>query len=196
MKAGQRPRIFKTAIKTRFRLCEDVVEGSILALEAKQSGIYNLGSGQARSFNELVDVLNKCLGTNFNPTTSKIRTRITRTSPKRTWTKFAARSLSAAILTRTRRGRYVLWLYPAEKYAQLVILSGAKDLPPVIDHTNKLRDLGFDCEIPHSVRDDKSAFPKKFVGRLISGGRLLCTGQLSAVCSSTSRCGEFGGSGI
>src|SRR5438046_2535529 len=37
---------------------------------------------------------------------------------------------------------------------------------------------------------------KNFVGRLISSGRLLCTGQLSAVCSSTSRCGEFGGSGI
>ena len=31
------------------------------------SGIFNLGSGQARSFNELVDVLNKCLGTNFEP---------------------------------------------------------------------------------------------------------------------------------
>src|SRR5207248_896559 len=35
--------------------------------EARESGIYNLGSGQARSFNELVDVLNKCLGTKFQP---------------------------------------------------------------------------------------------------------------------------------
>src|SRR6266487_2719257 len=34
---------------------------------APTSGIYNLGTGQARSFNELVDVLNKCLGTNFQP---------------------------------------------------------------------------------------------------------------------------------
>src|SRR5207249_12082072 len=42
------------------------------------------------------------------------------------------------------------------------------------------------------------AYPsqKNFVGRWISGGRLLCTGQLSAVCSSTSRCGESGGSGM
>jgi ADP-L-glycero-D-manno-heptose 6-epimerase len=46
---------------------KDIVEGSIRALEAQGSGIYNLGSGQARSFNELVDVLNKCLGTNFPP---------------------------------------------------------------------------------------------------------------------------------
>ena len=37
------------------------------ALDAKTSGIYNVGSGHARSFNELVDVLNKHLGTNFEP---------------------------------------------------------------------------------------------------------------------------------
>ena len=64
MKAGQRPRIFKHGEQKRdFVYVKDVVEGSILALEAQASGIYNLGSGQARSFNELVDVLNRCLGT-------------------------------------------------------------------------------------------------------------------------------------
>src|SRR5881398_1799079 len=68
MKAGQRPSIFKQGDQKRdFVYVKDVVEGSILALEAKQSGIYNLGSGQARSFNELIDVLNKCLGTKFQP---------------------------------------------------------------------------------------------------------------------------------
>jgi ADP-L-glycero-D-manno-heptose 6-epimerase len=68
MKAGQRPRIFKQGDQKRdFVYVKDVVDGSILALEAKESGIYNLGSGQARSFNELVDVLNKCLGTQFQP---------------------------------------------------------------------------------------------------------------------------------
>jgi len=55
---------------------KDVVEGSIRALDAQDSGIYNLGSGQARSFNELVDVLNKCLGQIFSRTTSIIRTHI------------------------------------------------------------------------------------------------------------------------
>ncbi len=68
MKAGQRPRIFKHGEQKRdFVYVKDVVEGSIRALDAQGSGIYNLGSGQARSFNELVDVLNKCLGTNFQP---------------------------------------------------------------------------------------------------------------------------------
>jgi len=66
MKAGQRPRIFKQGEQKRdFVYVKDVVEGSILALEARESGIYNLGCGQARSFNELVDILNKCLGTKF-----------------------------------------------------------------------------------------------------------------------------------
>ena len=66
MKAGQRPRIFKQGEQKRdFVYVKDVVEGSILALEPRESGIYNLGCGQARSFNELVDILNKCLGTKF-----------------------------------------------------------------------------------------------------------------------------------
>lgn len=68
MKAGRRPRIFKHGEQRRdFVYVKDIVAGSILGLEAKQSGIYNLGSGQARSFNELIDVLNKCLGTKFQP---------------------------------------------------------------------------------------------------------------------------------
>jgi ADP-L-glycero-D-manno-heptose 6-epimerase len=68
MKAGQRPRIFKHGDQQRdFVYVKDIVAGSMLALEARESGIYNLGSGQARSFNELVDALNKCLGTKFQP---------------------------------------------------------------------------------------------------------------------------------
>src|SRR5256886_1667135 len=68
MKSGQRPRIFKHGEQKRdFVYVKDAVEGSIRALDAQTSGIYNLGTGQARSFNELIDVLNKCLGTNFQP---------------------------------------------------------------------------------------------------------------------------------
>src|SRR5437870_5931836 len=68
MKAGQRPRIFKHGEQKRdFVYVKDAVKGSILALEATESGIYNLGSGQARSFNELIDILNKCLGTKLPP---------------------------------------------------------------------------------------------------------------------------------
>jgi ADP-L-glycero-D-manno-heptose 6-epimerase len=68
MKSGQRPRIFKHGEQQRdFVYVKDIVEGSIRALEAKRSGIYNLGSGRARSFNELIDVLNRSLGTDFKP---------------------------------------------------------------------------------------------------------------------------------
>jgi ADP-L-glycero-D-manno-heptose 6-epimerase len=68
IKSGQRPRIFKHGEQQRdFVYVKDIVEGSIRALEAKQSGIYNLGSGRARSFNELVEVLNHSLGTSFKP---------------------------------------------------------------------------------------------------------------------------------
>src|SRR6476469_6814921 len=68
MKAGERPRIFKHGEQKRdFVYVKDAVEGSIRALDAETSGIYNLGAGQARSFNELIEVLNKCLRTNFQP---------------------------------------------------------------------------------------------------------------------------------
>ena len=68
MKAGKRPRIFKHGEQKRdFVYVKDIVQGTLRALEAKESGTYNLGSGQARSFNELIEVLNKSLGTNFEP---------------------------------------------------------------------------------------------------------------------------------
>jgi ADP-L-glycero-D-manno-heptose 6-epimerase len=66
MKSGQSPRIFKHGEQRRdFVYVKDAVEATIRALHAQTSGIYNVGSGQARSFNELVDVLNKALGTSF-----------------------------------------------------------------------------------------------------------------------------------
>jgi ADP-L-glycero-D-manno-heptose 6-epimerase len=68
MKAGQRPRIFKYGEQRRdFVYVKDIVAGSIRALDAKSSGIYNLGFGQARSFNELISVLNDSLKTSFEP---------------------------------------------------------------------------------------------------------------------------------
>jgi ADP-L-glycero-D-manno-heptose 6-epimerase len=68
MKDGKRPRIFKYGEQKRdFVYVKDIVQGTISALEAKESGICNLGSGQARSFNELIRVLNQSLGTNFEP---------------------------------------------------------------------------------------------------------------------------------
>jgi ADP-L-glycero-D-manno-heptose 6-epimerase len=68
MKAGQRPRIFKDGEQKRdFVYVKDIVAGSIRAMDARRSGIYNLGYGEARTFNELVAVLNKSLGTDLEP---------------------------------------------------------------------------------------------------------------------------------
>ena len=68
MKEGKRPRIFKFGEQQRdFVYVKDIVQGTLRAMEAKESGIYNLGSGRPRSFNELIAILNKSLGTNFEP---------------------------------------------------------------------------------------------------------------------------------
>ncbi len=68
IKEGKRPRIFKHGEQKRdFVYVKDIVQGTLRAMEAKESGIYNLGSGQARSFNELIEILNKSLGTKFEP---------------------------------------------------------------------------------------------------------------------------------
>ncbi|CAN5807883.1 ADP-glyceromanno-heptose 6-epimerase [soil metagenome] len=68
MIAGQRPRIFKHGEQQRdFVYVKDIVQGCLRGFEALKSGIYNLGSGQARSFNDLVQILNDTLGTSFGP---------------------------------------------------------------------------------------------------------------------------------
>jgi ADP-L-glycero-D-manno-heptose 6-epimerase len=58
MTAEQRPRIFKLGEQQRdFVYVKDIVHGCLRGFEALKSGIYNLGSGEARSFNELVQIL-------------------------------------------------------------------------------------------------------------------------------------------
>ena len=68
MKRGERPRIFKQGEQQRdFVYVKDIVAGTMEAMNARESGIYNLGSATPRSFNELVQVLNHSLGTDFEP---------------------------------------------------------------------------------------------------------------------------------
>lgn len=68
MKQGKRPRIFKWGEQKRdFVYIKDVVEATILASKAPDTTVYNVGSGQARSFNEVIALLNKNLGTDFEP---------------------------------------------------------------------------------------------------------------------------------
>lgn len=66
--AGKNPRIFKFGEQEReFNYVEDVVEANILASKAKESCIVNCGTGQPVSFNSLIEILNKVLGTNIKP---------------------------------------------------------------------------------------------------------------------------------
>ena len=68
MKSGRRPRIFKFGEQKRdFIYVKDVVEATILAREAKQNTVVNVGTGNATSFNEVIDALNEALHTHLEP---------------------------------------------------------------------------------------------------------------------------------
>jgi len=65
MRAGENPKLFNPGDQKRDHIyVSDVVSANILALEAP-SGIYNVGTGIATSFNELVGILNESLGKNL-----------------------------------------------------------------------------------------------------------------------------------
>ncbi|MDD5559605.1 ADP-glyceromanno-heptose 6-epimerase [Candidatus Methylomirabilis sp.] len=68
IRAGKRPRIFKHGEQARdFVYVKDVVEATLLAAETNHSGVYNVGSGRPTSFNEVIALLNKALGTDRDP---------------------------------------------------------------------------------------------------------------------------------
>ena len=68
MKAGKRPRIFKYGEQKRDQVyIKDVIEATLLALKSPKSGIVNIGTGRAVTFNEIVQILNQVLGTNLEP---------------------------------------------------------------------------------------------------------------------------------
>jgi ADP-L-glycero-D-manno-heptose 6-epimerase len=58
--SGERPRLFKWGEQKRdFVYIKDVVKANMLALEKDVSGIFNVGTGKARSFNEIVEILSR-----------------------------------------------------------------------------------------------------------------------------------------
>lgn len=59
--SGKSARLFENSdkIKRDFIYIEDVIQANIKACKAKKSGVYNIGTGEARSFQDIVDVL-KC----------------------------------------------------------------------------------------------------------------------------------------
>lgn len=56
-------RLFKYGEQLRdFIYVEDVVQANVKAMSSNQSGIYNVGTGQARSFNDIMHILQSLLG--------------------------------------------------------------------------------------------------------------------------------------
>jgi len=66
---GKRPRIFSDGEQARDHVyVRDVVAATLAAADDDaQSGVYNVGTGHATSFNEIIDALNEALGLNFEP---------------------------------------------------------------------------------------------------------------------------------
>jgi len=64
---GKNPRLFEESDKIRrdFIFIEDIIQANILAMHPKKSGIYNVGTGHARSFQDMVDILQRELGTDY-----------------------------------------------------------------------------------------------------------------------------------
>jgi len=64
---GNAPKLFEESDKILrdFIYIEDVIQANIKACAPLKSGVYNVGTGKARSFQAIADILQKELGTNF-----------------------------------------------------------------------------------------------------------------------------------
>ena len=62
---GKNPRLFEGSEKILrdFIYIEDIIQANIKAMKPKKSGVYNVGTGKARSFQDIVDILQRELGT-------------------------------------------------------------------------------------------------------------------------------------
>jgi ADP-L-glycero-D-manno-heptose 6-epimerase len=65
---GQNPRLFEGSDKIfrDFIYIEDVIQANIRALSPKKSGVYNVGTGNARTFQDIVDILKVELDIEFD----------------------------------------------------------------------------------------------------------------------------------
>lgn len=65
--AGKNPRLFEGSDKILrdFIYIEDIIQANVKAMHPKESGIYNVGTAKARSFQDIVDILQKELGTSL-----------------------------------------------------------------------------------------------------------------------------------
>ncbi|MDB5301864.1 MAG: ADP-L-glycero-D-manno-heptose-6-epimerase [Phycisphaerales bacterium] len=68
MRAGKRPRIFTDGEQRRdFVYIDDVIQANLCAMASKIGGVFNVGSGAASSFNQVVHHLNRVLKTDLPP---------------------------------------------------------------------------------------------------------------------------------
>ena len=65
--SGKNPRLFEESDKIYrdFIYIEDIIQANVKAMNAKKSGIYNVGTGKARSFQDIVDILQRELDTSY-----------------------------------------------------------------------------------------------------------------------------------
>jgi len=65
--AGKTPRLFEGSdeIVRDFVYIKDVIQANIKACNPKQSGVYNVGTSKPRSFQDIADILQKELGTDY-----------------------------------------------------------------------------------------------------------------------------------
>ena len=63
--SGKNPRLFENSDKILrdFIYIGDIIQANVKAMQPKESGVYNVGTGKARSFQDIVDILQKELGT-------------------------------------------------------------------------------------------------------------------------------------
>lgn len=68
IRSGRRPRIFKFGEQSRdFIYVKDVVEANLCALQAGRSAVVNACTGKAETFNRVIELLNRALGTSLEP---------------------------------------------------------------------------------------------------------------------------------
>ncbi|RDZ44856.1 nucleoside-diphosphate sugar epimerase [Haloferax sp. Atlit-10N] len=65
---GESPELFGDGSQTRdFTHVDDIVRGIELAADERLQGIYNLGTAESYSFNEMIEMINEVLGTDVEP---------------------------------------------------------------------------------------------------------------------------------
>ena len=68
VKRGEQPRVFREGQHKRdFVYVKDAVKGTMLAGEQRASGVFNIGSGSATSFNEIINYIGQALGQELQP---------------------------------------------------------------------------------------------------------------------------------